>query len=46
MHSKICQSCDLIGEDAPVIEQAIQGTTVILHATSLKAVELCQRNTS
>jgi UDP-N-acetylmuramoylalanine--D-glutamate ligase len=41
MLSKICESCDLIGEDAPVIEQAIQGTTVILHAATLKeAVEL------
>ena len=36
----------LIGEDAPVIEQAIQGTTTILHATSLEeAVKLCQANT-
>lgn len=36
----------LIGEDAPVIEQAIQGATKILHAATLKeAVELCQRET-
>lgn len=36
----------LIGEDASVIEQAIQGATKILHAATLKeAVELCQRET-
>ncbi|MCE7534004.1 UDP-N-acetylmuramoyl-L-alanine--D-glutamate ligase [Acinetobacter nosocomialis] len=36
----------LIGEDAPVIEQAIQGATKILHVATLKeAVELCQRET-
>lgn len=36
----------LIGEDAPVIEQAIQGATKILHAATLKeAVELCQCET-
>lgn len=36
----------LIGEDRPIIEQAIQGTTTLLHASSLKeAVELCQQNT-
>lgn len=36
----------LIGEDAPVIEQSIQGATKILHAATLKeAVELCQRET-
>lgn len=36
----------LIGEDASVIEQAIQGATKILHATTLKeAVELSQRET-
>ncbi|MBO8210586.1 UDP-N-acetylmuramoyl-L-alanine--D-glutamate ligase [Acinetobacter nosocomialis] len=36
----------LIGEDAPVIEQAIQGATKILYATTLKeAVEICQRET-
>lgn len=36
----------LIGEDAPVIEQAIQGATKILHAATLKeAVEICQRET-
>ncbi len=36
----------LIGEDASVIEQAIQGATKILHAATLKeAVELSQRET-
>ncbi|MEQ1134544.1 UDP-N-acetylmuramoyl-L-alanine--D-glutamate ligase [Acinetobacter seifertii] len=36
----------LIGEDAPVIEQAIQGATKILYAATLKeAVEICQRET-
>lgn len=36
----------LIGEDAPIIEQAIQGTTTLLHAQTFKeAVELCQKNT-
>jgi UDP-N-acetylmuramoylalanine--D-glutamate ligase len=36
----------LIGEDAHLIEQAITGTTTILHAATLKqAVELCQAQT-
>ena len=43
---KYAKSVILIGEDAPVIEQAIQGTTVIQHASSLKAaVELAQQVT-
>jgi UDP-N-acetylmuramoylalanine--D-glutamate ligase len=43
---KYVKSVILIGEDAPVIEQAIQGTTVIQHASSLKAaVELAQQVT-
>ncbi|WP_343598378.1 UDP-N-acetylmuramoyl-L-alanine--D-glutamate ligase [Acinetobacter sp.] len=36
----------LIGEDAPVIEQAIAGTTILLHADTLQqAVELCKQQT-
>ena len=36
----------LIGEDAPIIEQAIAGTTELLHADSLQqAVALCQQHT-
>lgn len=36
----------LIGEDAPVIEQAIAGTTTLLHADTLQqAVELCKQQT-
>ena len=36
----------LIGEDRPVIEKAIEGTTTLLHAESLQeAVALCQQNT-
>ena len=36
----------LIGEDQPIIEKALQGTTTLLHAESLKhAVELCQKHT-
>ena len=36
----------LIGEDAKLIEQAIEGTTTILHAATLKeAVALCQAHT-
>ena len=36
----------LIGEDSPVIEKAIAGTTVLIHAASLKeAVLLCQQHT-
>jgi UDP-N-acetylmuramoylalanine--D-glutamate ligase len=36
----------LIGEDASIIEEAIQSTTTILHAQTLEeAVKLCQANT-
>ncbi len=36
----------LIGEDRPIIEAAIEGTTTLLHAESLKeAVEFCQQHT-
>src|SRR5574343_510103 len=36
----------LMGEDAPVIEQTIEGTTTLLHAQSLaQAVQLCQQQT-
>lgn len=36
----------LIGEDRPVIEKAIQGTTELLHAETLQeAVALCQKHT-
>ncbi|WP_287910150.1 UDP-N-acetylmuramoyl-L-alanine--D-glutamate ligase [Acinetobacter sp.] len=36
----------LIGEDRPVIEKAIEGTTELLHAETLQeAVELCQQHT-
>lgn len=36
----------LIGEDSPIIEKAIEGTTTLLHADSLQeAVALCQQNT-
>lgn len=36
----------LIGEDRPIIEKAIEGTTTLLHADSLQeAVALCQQNT-
>lgn len=43
---KYVKSAILIGEDADVIEQAIQGTTVIQHATSLsEAVALAQKYT-
>ncbi len=36
----------LIGEDRPIIEKAIEGTTTLIHAESLKqAVELCQQHT-
>ena len=34
---KYVKSVILIGEDAAVIEQAIQGTTIIQHANSLKS---------
>ncbi len=43
---KYVKSVILIGEDAAVIEQAIQGTTIIQHANSLKhAVDLAQQAT-
>lgn len=36
----------LIGEDRPIIEKAIEGTTTLLHAESLsEAVALCQQST-
>ena len=36
----------LMGEDRSIIENAIAGTTTLLHATSLQqAVELCQQHT-
>ena len=36
----------LIGEDRPIIEKAIEGTTTLIHAESLQeAVELCRQNT-
>ena len=35
----------LIGEDRPIIEKAITGTTTLVHAETLKqAVELCQQH--
>ena len=35
----------LIGEDRPIIEKAIAGTTALLHAATLKeAVEICQQH--
>ncbi|WP_111859080.1 UDP-N-acetylmuramoyl-L-alanine--D-glutamate ligase [Acinetobacter sp. CFCC 10889] len=44
--SKYAKVAVLIGEDRPIIEKAIQGTTTLLHAESLQeAVELCQQNT-
>jgi UDP-N-acetylmuramoylalanine--D-glutamate ligase len=44
--TKYAKVAVLIGEDRPVIEAAIAGTTTLLHAESLKeAVELCQQHT-
>ena len=44
--SKFAKVAVLIGEDRPVIEKAIEGTTTLLHAESLaEAVALCQKNT-
>ncbi|MHA3893449.1 UDP-N-acetylmuramoyl-L-alanine--D-glutamate ligase [Acinetobacter sp. GXMZU3951] len=44
--AKYAKLAVLIGEDAHLIEQAITGTTTILHAATLKqAVELCQVQT-
>ncbi|TXJ01802.1 MAG: UDP-N-acetylmuramoyl-L-alanine--D-glutamate ligase [Acinetobacter sp.] len=43
---KYVKAVILIGEDAALIEQAIQGSTTILHANSLKdAVDLAQQAT-
>lgn len=42
--SKYVKAAVLIGEDRPVIEKAVAGTTELLHAESLKqAVEICQQ---
>ena len=44
--SKYAKLAVLIGEDRAVIEQAIAGTTTLLHVASLQeAVELCQQHT-
>ncbi|AMW77625.1 UDP-N-acetylmuramoyl-L-alanine--D-glutamate ligase [Acinetobacter sp. TGL-Y2] len=44
--SKYAKVAVLIGEDRAVIEQAIQGTTCLMHANSLKeAVALCEQHT-
>lgn len=44
--SKYAKVAVLIGEDRTVIEQAIQGTTCLMHANSLKeAVALCEQHT-
>lgn len=44
--SKYAKVAVLIGEDRAVIEQAIQGTTNLLHAESLnEAVTLCEQQT-
>lgn len=44
--SKYAKVAVLIGEDRAVIEHAIQGTTNLMHADSLKeAVNLCQQQT-
>jgi UDP-N-acetylmuramoylalanine--D-glutamate ligase len=44
--TKYAKVAVLIGEDRPVIESAIEGTTTLVHAESLKeAVELCQQYT-
>ncbi|NHB59184.1 UDP-N-acetylmuramoyl-L-alanine--D-glutamate ligase [Acinetobacter sp. 194] len=43
--TKYAKVAVLIGEDRPVIEQAIEGTTQLIHAETLKqAVELCQQH--
>ena len=45
--SKFAKVAVLIGEDRPVIEKAIEGTTTLLHAESLaEAVALCQKKYS
>lgn len=44
--TKFAKVAVLIGEDSPIIETAIQGTTTLLHAESLEqAVAMCQQNT-
>jgi UDP-N-acetylmuramoylalanine--D-glutamate ligase len=44
--AKYAKVAVLIGEDRSIIETAIQGTTELLHAETLKeAVELCQKHT-
>lgn len=44
--AKYAKLAVLIGEDAPNIEKAIQGTTALLHAETLEeAVNLCQSHT-
>ena len=44
--SKYAKVAVLIGQDRAVIEQAIQGTTCLMHANSLKeAVALCELHT-
>ncbi len=44
--SKYAKVAVLIGEDRPVIEAAIAGTTELIHADSLQqAVEICQKHT-
>jgi UDP-N-acetylmuramoylalanine--D-glutamate ligase len=44
--TKYAKVAVLIGEDAPIIEKAIAGTTTLLNAATFKeAVELCQANT-
>lgn len=44
--SKYAKVAVLIGQDRAVIEQAIQGTTCLMHANSLKeAVALCEQHT-
>ena len=43
--SKYVKVAVLIGEDRPMIEKAIEGTTELLHAESLQqAVEICQQH--
>ncbi len=44
--SKYAKLAVLIGEDRPMIEAAIEGTTQLIHAETLEqAVELCQQHT-
>jgi UDP-N-acetylmuramoylalanine--D-glutamate ligase len=45
--SKYAKVAVLIGEDRPMIEKAVAGTTQLLHAETLQqAVELCQQQTA